>query len=397
MVGLKMLNKSDFLLRDINFYLIYIFCLLFMNACSVESQSNNSNNNENIGLQTDAQIWRPWELTNKIYTPRRVSTTRQPCPIESETIKYVDPIPTLVRLARENKVVMINESHYKPLHKAFIAKFAEALSKEGFGHYGAEPLSSGTTQNLNSPEGLAGRGYPIMSEASYLDEPIFGQVLEKIVDLDYQLFSYESSSAEKPEDIHPKIYRERQQAKNIIDYMELYPNEKFFIHAGFAHIVDSYDERSRTYWMAHHFKRGSAIDPFTISQTHCYGTNNYHKTGTLGYALIVDQSGDPVAMNGVDATIVPPVEPQERDRPVWLTEHMGRKLVDLPKAAIFNEYYTLITAKNIDRLPEAAPEDEIYRAPYSDKALALRSGNYELEIHAGKDVLLAKVPMTVGP
>ena len=338
-----------------------------------------------------AQSWGTLELTNAAYTS---SMADKPCPAESESVKYIDPLPYIIEHAKRHKIVMINESHYKPLHRVFIGEVAAALKPHGYEHYGAEALSSPDSPETRENAALAERGYPIGTDGTYLREPVFGQTVERILGLGYTSFGYERQTEPPPSALSRIDHRDSEQAKNILKKMRSNPNGKFLIHAGYEHIRENEDDGYATTWMARFFKQKSGIDPFTINQAWCYSDDAFDG-GELGYALAVDVEGNPLNYPGFDLLIIPPREAQYNERPLWLRDALGRKFTDVPDSLIFDDQYTRITAFNTTRVENAVAEDTIYRAPQSRKLLALRPGQYRVEARGKDKVLLGEDNLTV--
>jgi len=146
--------------------------------------------------------------------------------------------------------------------------------------------------------------------------------------------------------------------------------------------------------MAQYFKEQSGIDPLTISQTDCYSESAY-ESGVLGYAMPVDKEEKPISSAAYDVLIIPPKETQYKERPVWLNTVSGRHFVDVPQELRLEDQYTRITAYDLDKVKDAVVEDIIYRAPHSDKPLALRPGNYRLEVTDKNKTLLIQGELSV--
>lgn len=339
--------------------------------------------------------WRSAELTHSSY---RMQSGDTPCPIDGADFKYINPIPSIIKYARDHKIVLINESHSKPLHRLFIAEIAKLLSTEGYKHYGSELFSINSTERLNSENGLRIKKFLSSQDLQfpYREDPVFAQVMEELASIGYNFFSYEADASSPPEETLDAVtYRDGLQADNIIMYLAGHDDEKALIHAGYYHIKEN-DSSSDSVWMAEHLNVKYGQNPLTISQTDCYGTE-YFKDGFLGYALLADINGKPVSRNGYDLILVAPKETQYNERPVWLRDHMGRRFVNIPKLAQFDgpDDFTIIKAFKKGDNPEAIPEDLIYRTPFSQKVLALRPGTYRIEVSDRNKSILTKMEVIV--
>ena len=331
--------------------------------------------------------WRAPEYTHSSF---KMQTTNRPCPEESANIQYIDPLPVIMDRAKNARIVMINESHFKPIHRAFIGKLSTHLYDQGFTHFGSELLGQDDISQLESLQSDPPSGYLFFSGYDgYWNEPIFGQMIEVLGVKGFSFFALDGDISNPPAGTKDSVtYRDSLQAQNINAYMERFPNQKVIIHAGYHHVKE-YNTATNVVWMAEQFKSLSGINPLTISQTECRGVQ-YFKDNFMGYGLLADQDGVPISSDGYELILAAPAETYFHERPLWLRDLLGRKFVDLPKEAKFDGEtdFTLIKAKNADRADNALPEDVIYRPPYSDKVLALRPGHYKLEISdRNKDII----------
>ena len=345
-----------------------------------------------VESRNDASIesWGAFEHTHSAYRSAMISGA---CPPESDSIRYIDPIPKLVELARQHNVVMINEAHYKPIHRAFIGELAKALRAIDYNSYGAETFAASAFSHENRNLELISRGYPVLTDGFYTTEPIYGQLVETVIENGYVLFSYEYTTPLPSDAVNSISHRDKEQAKNILSELLVSPQDKVLIHAGYDHVRERLGARDQK-WMAQYFKESSGIDPLTINQTDCFSDQAYD-AGVLGYAMPVNAQGQPVTYKGFDVLLIPPKETQYRDRPVWLRDYQGRRFVDVPLKLQFNDQYTRVTARNVERVEDAVVEDTIYRPPHADKPLALRPGSYRLEVTNKDKKVLAQENITV--
>lgn len=372
---------------------VSLFGIIFVLTACMQPSSETS---DTIIDATYPNNWRAPELTHETY---KMQVGDISCEEKFPTAKFIDPLPTIIERSKSGRLVMINESHFKPLHRLFIGEIAANISDLGYTHYGAEMLGNvDKTDWLNSDNGPRGKGYITDVEGFklYWNEPVYAQVIEKISKLNYQFFAYEGDTVHPPEGTQSiDGYREELAAKNIKKRLEKYPNQKFFIHAGYHHIKEI-NEISYNVWMAERLKTLYPIDPVTISQTECY-TDRYNTANLLGYSLLADEDGVPISPDGYDLIIAAPKSPQYRERPLWLRDQMGRRFIEVPETAKFDgpSDFTVITAYRANRPSPAAPEDIIYRPPYSDKVLALRPGDYNLNVTDRDKKLLKTVSIKV--
>jgi len=332
-------------------YLVLSTSVLILSACSDGDVPT-----ENPGGVADiVEDWGTLEHTHVKFTSQ---TANKKCPPEERGVFYIDPLPKLVELAREHNVIMINEAHYKPLHRAFTGELAKALAELDFNYFGAEAFApSAFSEDSRNPT-LMMRGYPIVQDGtSYVTEPIFGQMIETVLEKNYVLFAYEVSKPLPDGARSSQAHRDTEQAKNILHELGDASDKKILIHAGYHHIREVAREFSDTKWMAEYFTEMSGIDPLTINQTDCY-SEGVHEAGLFGYAMPVDIDGNPISSEGYDVILIPPKEVQFQDRPIWLRE-IGKRLIEVPTEIKFDDRYTRVTARNVERVENAVVEDII--------------------------------------
>ena len=365
--------------------LLFLCLLYFALKPDTGSQSPLSETKLSENIVVDREIdftypnnWRSPELTHSSFEMQSGDT---PCALESNDYTYLSPLPIISQYAEETSVVMINESHSKSLHRLFIRDVVRELTEKGYDHYGSELFGKDKTAWLNSEIGLKGSGYlsPEISSLSYWSDPVFGQVTEELARLEISFFSFEGDIVNIPPGAKSStVYRDKLQAENIASYRANYPLDKIVVHTGYHHIKE-FDDSIYGPWMGEQFIEMTGINPLTISQTECYGVG-YFDEGHMGYAILADSKGVPISKNGYDLILVSAKEEYFKERPIWLRDEMDRKFVPIPENLVPDDTkdFFLITAREVTRPLTAPLEDIIYRVPFSDKVLALRSGNYEI-------------------
>ena len=71
-------------------------------------------------------------------------------------IKHVDAENLISFLARNYRVIMLNEAHNKPLHRAFMMSLLDDLYKKGFRYLAMEMLNNGTDHTLDKLTSMTG-------------------------------------------------------------------------------------------------------------------------------------------------------------------------------------------------------------------------------------------------
>jgi hypothetical protein len=219
--------------------------------------------------------------------------------------------------ARTSRVIMINEAHDKPLHRAFTLSLLADLYHEGFHYLAMEMLDNSLDKDLIR---LSTRtGY-------FCAEPVAGELVRTALALGYTLVSYEDTAGYR----HSPTERDSIQAMNIWNVMRRDTGARVLVHAGYAHISK---RRSPDGYipMGLAFRKLSGIDPLTIDQTDMTEAGNFGYGSVLYQAYLqkyplttasVPMIGDePVNVTNSDlydlAIIHPPTQYQD-GRPTWL-------------------------------------------------------------------------------
>ena len=173
-----------------------------------------------------------------------------------------DAIHAIVEAASKRQIVILNESHHVPMHRAFAAALARELRKIGFDTLAVETF--GTTPNA----------WPYIHEQTgyYSNEPVFGHFLREARQDGWAFVQYEEERADRGADDYPR-QRELEQAENIQSRIfASRPNARVFIYVGYSHSVETpiANKREDDVRMASHVRRITGIDPLTIDQTVMY-------------------------------------------------------------------------------------------------------------------------------
>ena len=153
--------------------------------------------------------------------------------------------------AKDAPMLIINEAHHMPQHRAFTASLLKELYANGYRYFGLEALAD---DSINI------RKYPQLKSGFYTQEPEFGNLIKHALDLGFTLFGYEAGEGKNGKE------REIEQAQNIKKFIEAHPEGKVVIHCGYAHAYENeYPAWEKA--MAGRIKEYLDIDPFTVEQT----------------------------------------------------------------------------------------------------------------------------------
>ena len=177
---------------------------------------------------------------------------------EKDSLDFLKYTPILaidyiLKQAKKEKVIMINEAHHNPFHRVFITSLLEGLYEEGYRYLGCEGISRKDSL-------LMERKIPVQEKTGYyVNEPQFGNLIRVALDLGFTVFGYDGKG-------EGKDYQSREiaQVNHIKAVLDKDSTAKILIHAGWGHILE---DTSRIKLMAYHFQRITGINPYTVNQT----------------------------------------------------------------------------------------------------------------------------------
>jgi len=247
------------------------------------------------------------------------------------TLRPQPALAALDRLTNGAQIVMLNEAHHVPQHRAFALELLRVLWKNGFRYLAAETLS-------DLDPGLQERGYPIRSSGYYTAEPVFGDLIRTALRLGYRVIAYEGTSFKNAEE------RERAQAQNIADRIfKNDPQAKVLIYAGYGHINES-GALGGTRTLAQRLPEITGLNPLTIDQTmmreqiseeyeHPIYRHVMARSPINQPTIFVDAANQPWTLQvGLrDVTVFHPRSRYVNGRPTWLALEGHRKPYKLPR------------------------------------------------------------------
>ncbi|HEX8670959.1 MAG TPA: hypothetical protein VF710_03685 [Longimicrobium sp.] len=327
---------------------------------------------------------------DRLYGTELLPSPSSPVPV-LDGFRPVDAAEYVARAADTARVVMINEAHHVPQHRAFTRSLLATLHAKGFRYFAAEALSESDTA-LNT------RGYPIPRSGGYLAEPVFGDLVRTALQLGYRVVPYESRD--------PRADRDLTQAGNLVRrILERDPAARVLVHAGWSHIDES-GLLNGAPPMGTQFRRLAGIDPLTIDQTIMTERASPAFEHPL-YAAVVDRRGvaRPTAFVGPDGrpwtlepgkrdvTIFHPRSVYRGGRPTWLSAGEVRQRIRLAAEICGTAERCLVRARVESEAPNAIPMDQVevvHGGPVPE--LVLPPGAYliQVEDQAGNAVSSAR-------
>ncbi len=174
---------------------------------------------------------------------------------DAENFHAVDAAVAIAELAREHRIVVINEAHHVGQTRLLTLALLPRLRALGFTHFAAEGLDERDRE-------LSVRGYPVKASGPYVNDPLYGEIIRAALKLGFVVVPYDSTAADA--DV---ATREEDQAVHLSDRVfRARPEARLFVHAGYAHIHKRADY-FYTDTMAMRLKRKTGFDPLSIDQT----------------------------------------------------------------------------------------------------------------------------------
>lgn len=312
--------------------------------------------------------------------------------------KMLDALDAIETVADSRQVIMINEEHLTPIHRAVTSQLLSRLYKKGFRYFAAETVEEKDSE-------LNRRGFPTQSTGFYTADPVYADVVRTALNLGYKVVPYESidmncqATADNPDLCTDK--RERGQAQNLYDrILKSDPQAKILVHVGRGHNSEMPVSKNFNF-MGYYFKQITGIDPFTIDQLPFserrdpadeYPLYRFLTKNNLLHKPIVFQLPDGSFYNksafGRDAVIFHPRINYENGRATFLKMNGLRKArkIDLKKlklSAVKNSFGgsepVLIQAFYKQESADAVPIDQIILYPNKEiSVLMLPAGEFRI-------------------
>ena len=252
----------------------------------------------------------------------------------------VDAIAAIVSEARTRQIVILNEAHHVPMHRAFAMALARELKKIGYTYLACETFS---------PEPL-GRGYIAQGSGHYLNEPVFANFLREAQKDNWKFVPYENERVDPSLPFADQIrLRELGQVNNLQKrVLAKDPNAKIFMYVGYSHAAEQPEAGSKDGipWMAAYLKQRTGIDPLTIDQTTMMAHEQPVAHAWYADLVQLSKSGMPFVLRGaqgydtfgqfkdrVDMQVIHPPYPiaAASGRPAWLAALAHFEARPIPK------------------------------------------------------------------
>lgn len=306
-----------------------------------------------------------------------------------------DALETVARAAATRQVVMVNEAHPVPQHRAFTLQLLARLRREGYTWFAAETLFEEDTA-------LNRRGYPVPGTGAYTQEPVYGDLVRTALKLGFHVVAYEAPLGL---DRDP---RERAQAANLATrILGVDPKARIVVHAGYGHIAKSVPAGSMV-TMAMRFREITGIDPLTVDQAHMTERSRPEVEEPLYRAAIardaparatvyVNAAGQPWSYSPAtyDVVVFSPRSRYEQGRPSWLRMDGLRAPHALPADVCAGARACLVRARFEHEGADAVPVDQILvTASDPVPALMLPAGRFRVSVEGPGETVLRTFTVT---
>ncbi len=191
------------------------------------------------------------------------------------------PVPAInyiLSCAKNAKLIMLNEAHYLPEHRAFATQLLGRLFSLGYRTLAVEMLAEESLQ-------LMERGYPSVNSGYFFPEPYLGDLVRLAIKTGFTVVGYEAQQEETAR-VRDSLFQEAVrlgktdissndpilsmnardyiQARNLQKILSNSNNGKIVVYSGFGHIR----EKKYANWLslACNLKKLSKIDPLTVDQ-----------------------------------------------------------------------------------------------------------------------------------
>lgn len=287
--------------------------------------------------------------------------------------KVEDAKGYIINKSKNEKLIVLNESHHYSSHRTFATSLLKGLYENGYRYLGIETLDD---DSINI------RKFPTTKSGFYSSETQFGNFIKTALDLGFTLFKYESGPEKNGKE------REIEQAENIYNFMHKNRKGKYLIYCGYEHAYEG-KHQSWEKTMAGRLSDMTKINPFSIDQTQ-FSEKSEPK---LSESLInIVKSKHPVVLidnqnivfNGnqkelfTDIKVIHPITKYIKGRPAWLI-NKNRRYYQISKSKIKNYPSLILAYRKGEFEKNGVPADIIELKSVKDpRYLVLDLGNYDI-------------------
>lgn len=319
--------------------------------------------------------------------------------------EILDGVEAIRTAAQGHRVVIVNEAHDEPRHRAFMTELVRGLAADGFTHFAAETFTM-----AEMLERSVAAGHPLSDIGYYSHEPYFGDLIRTAMSLDITLVEYEDrggwcAACTTDENIRS---REIAQAENLKAALEADPHGRFVVFVGYSHLDETGDTDGEG-WMAAELTARTGIDPLTIDQVAGTGygelaqnpltvaVNQMQPLSAPSVLQLPDGTWLNHSRHGlVDITLIhPSLDVHEPESADWLGMNGCRRSVVIKSEELPAQRPILLQAfrasESGDRI--AVGRRVLFEGEVDDITLHLPVGEYDLDVQqmTGPDIKLGRL------
>jgi hypothetical protein len=295
-----------------------------------------------------------------------------------EQARAEDAIQAIVAQARTRQVVILNEAHHVPMHRAFAMKLAAALRKVGYRYLACETFASrdGDMSTLAPGQAIVQTGY-------FANEPVFAGFINAALADGWKPVAYDYSASPDKDRMQRIREREEGQARNLVERIFARDKHaKVLIYVGYSHVYRSRpsDPPGAFEWMAEHLRRMTGLAMLQVDQAEFYARPDKRDESLLytaitgkfasrepfvlrapdgSYPVLPGSKGTVDLQGRVDMQVVFPRYGLRDGRAEWLQTLAGRSPRAIPADLLPKQGRRVIKAFRAGGLPDAVPSDVV--------------------------------------
>lgn len=275
-----------------------------------------------------------------------------------------DAIAAIVREARSKRIVLINEAHHVPLHRAFAQRLAAELRKIGYSYLACETFNSLGAQAANEKRYLA------RNAGFYTDEPVFAGFVNAALADGWTLVPYEFEDLLVRTPAEQMRMREEMQARNLVE--RIFARDKdarVLVFVGYGHHHKTPAGKEGPLLMGEHLRRMTGLPTLHVDQTAFFAHPDPADENPLyapmlakypssaPFVLRKEDGSHPILLGldgRIDMQVIHPRYPVQDGRPGWLRSLAGRTAVPVPAHLLPASGRRVLKAT-----PASAPQDAV--------------------------------------
>jgi hypothetical protein len=306
----------------------------------------------------------------------------------------------VVQASHGRRAVLLNESHGRSETRAANFILIARLIDAGYTHLaleGVSPTAAGDGCGATSVQGSAvsGRGYVIVSDGYYVNDPIFAETVRYALSRGVRVFGYDKVTPGQSLD-----EREEQQANELACVLDADASSRLIVVGGFAHISERDGGTIPGGPMGRRLAQKTSIDPLTIETTLLlkFGLVDATASGpaTDAIYLLRNAAGKDYAIPGYDFTVaVRPIGSRSWNNPSLALG--GHRTAVAPESLRCGSAPCLFEAVSIGAEADAVPLDRcITRTSGAACPLYVPAVDHTIQVREGLQFSVLRAPTSPG-